>query len=171
MLDSRIALLLMELEVSRWLEKIPSAYRRWLMWGGIALLAALVLRAVGKKLARTIRRMGPPKIHPRLEKYNVDHAKLDRERRKLAAGIGATSTGGRLPGFRIVRQVEAVFVEGCRTHEEALIALKAAAAERGANALLNVRTERTAAGKCTASGDAVLAAAIKAKPPPRPESP
>ena len=43
------------------------------------------------------------------------------------------------------------------TPEEAMVALKAAAAQLGANALVNVQSERSAAGRCTASGDAVIA--------------
>jgi len=102
-----------------------------------------------------------------LQKYNVDHSELDRQRREQARLIVATSTTTRLAGFRIVRQVEAVFVEGYRTPEEALIALKAAAADRGANAILNVHTDRTAAGRCTASGDAIIV--IPPAPPPKPD--
>src|SRR5690606_5665105 len=69
--------------------------------------------------------------------------------------------------FRLVRQVEAVFVEGYRTPEDAIVALKAAAVERGANAILNVHTDRTTAGRCTASGDAVVVAPLVAKMPER----
>ena len=57
--------------------------------------------------------------------------------------------------------MEAVFVEGYRSPEEALIALKAAAADRGAIGMLNVRTERTTAGRCTASGDAIVVVPIE----------
>ncbi len=156
----------MALDVSRWRDVIPPPVRPWLLPAGIALVALLVVRALWRGVARRIRRRRPATIHPKLAKYNVDHAKLDRERRKLATRIAATSTGTRLAGFRIVRQVDAVFVEGHRTPEEALIALKAATAERGANALLNVRTERSAAGRCAASGDAVVAAPLTK--PPRP---
>jgi len=45
-----------------------------------------------------------------------------------------------------------------------VIALKAAAVERGANALVNVRTDRSAVGRCTASGDAVVAAPLADRP-------
>jgi len=152
------------LEVNRWLEWLPEAYHSWVLWGVIVLLALVVLRSVCCRVVRRIRRRRPPRIHPRLEKYNVDRAQLDRQRRERAAAIVTTSTGNRLAGFRIVRQIEAVFVEGYRSPEEALVGLKAAAAERGANALLNVKTERTAAGRCTASADAVVATPITASP-------
>jgi len=51
-----------------------------------------------------------------------------------------------------------------------MLALKAAAAERGANAILNVKTDRTAAGKCSASGDAIVVAP-PLQPPKRPFTP
>ena len=173
LLNRTVPLSLMEITVRERdvLDLIPPGIRPWLLRGGVALIVLIVVWAVWRRLARVIRRRRPPRIHPKLAKYNIDHAQLDRQRRELAAGIVATSTGARLAGFRIVRQVDAVFVEGHRTPEEALIALKAAAAERGANALLNVQTERTAAGKCAASGDAIVAAPFAAKPPPRPASP
>ena len=52
--------------------------------------------------------------------------------------------------------LEAVFVEGHRSPQEAMQALRAAAGKLGANAIINLTHERTTAGRCTASGDAVL---------------
>ncbi|MEP0844683.1 MAG: hypothetical protein HRF43_18440, partial [Phycisphaerae bacterium] len=122
-----------------WVDRIPlpPPFNRIAAGSAAALVVLLVLRAVLRALGRLLRARRPVNIHPRLAKYNVDHAELDRRRRELAGLIVATSTGNRLAGFRIVRQVEAVFVEGYRTPEEALVALKAAAVERGANAILN----------------------------------
>lgn len=138
---------------------VPAEYRPPVFWGVLTILVLAALRALLRGLSRRVRRrLVAPTINPKLAKYNVDHAQLDRARRKLAEQILATTTGGRLAGYRIVRQVEAVFVDGLRTPEDALIALKAQAAECGANALLNVRTERTTAGRCSASGDAVVVA-------------
>ncbi len=153
-------------------------YRPYLLYALGILVALLILRSILRRTWRAIRRSRPATIHPSLQKYNVDHAELDRKRREMAVGVVASSTGNRLAGFRIVRQVEAVFVDGFRTPEEALIALKAMAVEQGANALLNVRTERTAAGRCSASADAIIAAPIAPGPPdplrplgPRPSRP
>jgi uncharacterized protein YbjQ (UPF0145 family) len=141
---------------SSWWEAVPAEWRPWILWGALLLLALIILRAVVNRIGAALRRHRAPTIHPNLQKYNVDHAQLDKQRREDAAKIVATSTGGRLVGYRIVRQVEAVFVEGYRTPEEATIALKAAAAQRGANGIVNVSTDRTMAGKCSASGDAVV---------------
>ncbi len=170
-----VSRLLAQWDVHQWIDRIPipEPYRPWVLWGGGALIALLVLRSIWRGVARQIRRLRPPTIHPHLQKYNIDHAELDRKRQQQALAIIATSTGNRLAGFRITRQVEAVFVEGYRTPEEAIIALKATAVERGANALLNVQTQRTAAGRCTASGDAVVAdrIAVPARTTPPPAKP
>jgi len=145
----------------KWLSEVLVQYRPWLIAAVLLALALLVLRGLWRRLVRRVRRLRSPRIHPQLQKYNIDHAELDRKRKEKALTIVATSTSSRLAGFRLVRQVEAVFVEGYRTPEEALTALKAAAAERGANGVLNVKTERTAAGRCTASGDAVVIAFLE----------
>jgi hypothetical protein len=145
--------------------RILTEYKLYLLYAVGILVGLLILRGIWRRIWRAIRRSQPPTIHPSLQKYNIDHVELDRKRREMAVGVVATSTGNRLAGFRIVRQVEAVFVDGLRTPEEALTALKAMAVERGANALLNVRTERTAAGRCSASADAIVAAPVPPGPP------
>jgi len=167
MIKIAFQLYLMQTKLDELRENIPQEYHRWLpwiMWGGITLLALLVVRNLWQRIARIIRRRRPAKIHPSLQKYSVDYDKQTKEQQKQAQAIVAASTGNRLAGFRIVRQVDAVFVEGYRTPEEAVVALKADAVQRGANAILNVTTERTSAGKCTASGDAVVADRINPKP-------
>jgi hypothetical protein len=152
------------------LEFIPAEYHKLVIWGIVILIALLVLRVIWRGIRGAFRRRRPATIHPKLQKYNVDYEELNRQREEQATVIIATSTGNRLAGYRVKRQVEAVFVDGCRSPEEAMLALKAAAAERGANAILNVRTERTTAGKCSASGDAVVVAP-PLQPPKRPSAP
>lgn len=152
------------------LDFIPAEYQPYVIYGVSALIALLVLRVVWRRITGLFRRGRPAKIHPKLQKYNVDYDELNRRREEQAVTIIATSTGSRLAGYRVTRQVEAVFVDGCRSQEEAMLALKAAAAERGANAILNVKTDRTAAGKCSASGDAIVVAP-PLQPPKRPSTP
>ncbi len=148
---------------------MSSPYRNLVIGGFALLIVVLIGRRIIRKVREAMRRRRPAVIHPNLQRYNQDYAELDRQRREDAAKIIATSTGNRLAGYRIVRQVEAVFVDGFRTPEDALIALKAAAAQRGANAILNVATQRTAAGKCSASGDAIVASAPLERPIPKDE--
>lgn len=150
--------------------RVPTSV--WIVIVGVG-IALIVLRRIIATIWRRIRLSRPACIHPSLAKYNVDRVELQRRQRELASGVVATSTSNRLVGYRLVRQVEAVFVEGFSSPEDALIALKAAAVERGANAILNVATEHTAAGRCTASGDAVLVSSLTVAPtrvssPPRP---
>jgi hypothetical protein len=136
----------------------------------LALIAVWVVIRVAGRIRRRRRSKRPAQLHPRLQKYGIDYEEAARERRALAAGVVATSSSDRLVGYEIVQQVEAVFVEGFRTPGEAIEALKAAAVERGANALINVGQERTAAGKCRASGDAVRVKGPPAQPEPKEET-
>lgn len=133
---------------------VPEAYQTAVKWGLAALAGLIVLRAVWRQIRRLQRSRRPPTLHPRLQRYGIDAQEAAR-RRELAARIVATSSGPGLAGYEIVEQIEAVFVDGFRSPAEAAEGLKAAAAERGANAIINVRQERSAAGRCTASGDAV----------------
>ncbi len=167
-------------QARQWLETLWNLAGRvptnvWILIGCVV-VAWIVLKKVWSAVWRQIRLSRPARIHPSLARYNVDRVELQRRQRELAGGIVATSTSNRLAGYRLVRQVEAVFVEGFSTPEDAVIALKATAVERGANAILNVATEHTAAGRCTASGDAVLVSPVNIAPtrvsnPPRPAIP
>ncbi len=134
-----------------------------IMWFGsldytTVLIAAAALFAplwVVLRLRRFLRARRPAKLNPKLAKYGSpeDHAQ---HRSIEASKIVATSSTDRIVGYHIQQQVEAVYVDGFRRPEEALEGLKASAAMKGANALSNVRTERTSAGKCAAHGDAVI---------------
>lgn len=133
-----------------WLEA-----HRWTIAGVAA--AFLVLVFVLKRAGDAIRRRRPAApLHPKLSRYGgLSDADVARQREE-AAKIVATSSSDRIAGYDIVRQIETVFVEGFRTSEEALLALKAAAGRLGANAIMNLSQQRTAAGRCSAQGDSVL---------------
>lgn len=120
------------------------------------LLLAVTLIVVVVWAVMRLKRPRRPRIHPRLQKYAGEDSELAQQRRAEAAKIVATSSTATVAGYKVVRQVEAVFVEGFRRPEEALDGIKAVAAMKGANAVLNLRHERNAAGKCCASGDAVV---------------
>ena len=91
---------------------------------------------------------------------------IDQERERKAGERGeierqakhiiATSSTAAITGFEVVRQIEAVFTEGHMNPQDAVNALKAAAAEIGANALINLSGQRQGTGKCAAHGDAVM---------------
>lgn len=81
---------------------------------------------------------------------------------RLAARIIATSSTTTLVGFEVLRQIEAVFAEGAPNPGKAVAVLKALAAEKGANAIVNLSSERQPLGKCSAKGDAVIVQPIKA---------
>ena len=75
---------------------------------------------------------------------------------RLAARILATSSTGTIAGFTLVRQIEAVYTDGHPSPNKAVQVLKAQAAEKGANAVINLVGERLPSGKCQAHGDAVI---------------
>jgi hypothetical protein len=105
---------------------------------------------------RLRRRNSTARYHPRLQKYAGEESDLAQQRRAEADKIVATSSTSSVAGYELLRQVEAVYVEGFRRPDEALEGLKAVAAMKGANAVINVRNDRSAGGKCSASGDAVI---------------
>jgi uncharacterized protein YbjQ (UPF0145 family) len=131
----------------------------WHLWAVGSLVAALILFWIARRIARLRRRARPAVYHPKLQPW-AEGAALDEglaaRRRAEAVKILATSSTPRITGYEIVEQIEAVYVEGFRRPEDALEGLKAAAAMKGANALINVRHERGNGGKCASAGDAVI---------------
>ena len=130
---------------------------QWLIGAAVVVLIALVvLRRILSGLRRFLRRGRTPKLHEKLQVYaGKSEADIEAERR-AAEKIIATSSTGAITGYNTIRQIEAVFVEGLRTQDEAIRALKAVAGNRGANAIINLSQQHTAAGRCTAQGDAVV---------------
>jgi uncharacterized protein YbjQ (UPF0145 family) len=121
----------------------------------IAVVLLLVLLIVMRRVRWAVRRRRPAVINPKLAKYaGRSEAEINADL-EAAAKIIATSSTAQIAGYRMVRQIEAVFVENHRTSEEAITALKATAARRGANALINLTQQRTTAGRCAAQGDAI----------------
>jgi len=121
-----------------------------------ALGALLVLLALQRMLRGARRRRKPAELHPRLQAY-AGRTEADVQAEEAdAAGIVATSSTGIVVGYEIKQQIETVFVEGCRTPNDAIRTLKAQAARRGANAIIHLSQSRSGAGKCVAQGDAVV---------------
>lgn len=147
----------------------------WRFWAAVVLVGGLTLLVRSRKIARAIRRRRPPTIHPKLQKYGAGYEEPDEkflaQRRAEAEKIIATSKTASIAGYDIIEQVEAVFVDGFRRPEEALEGLKASAGMKGANALVNVSHERTTAGKCNASGDAIIVHKVIPPAPPPAEDP
>lgn len=131
---------------------IPSLTQERLIWITVVLFGLLIVQRV----LAAMRRRRPPKLHPNLQKYGGRSDEEQQADLDASLKIIATSSSSTVAGYKIVRQIEAVFVDGCRAPTEAVTALKAAAARRGANAVINLSQQRTAAGKCSAQGDAVV---------------
>jgi len=113
----------------------------------VAILSAIFRRGRG-------RRKAGPRTWIEQERRRTAAARGEIERQ--AAHIIATSSTAAIAGFEILRQIEAVFTEGHASPQDAVAALKAAAAEKGANAVINLSGQRQGTGKCAANGDAVM---------------
>lgn len=133
-----------------------SGWRKWALIGAGGLIVAWWIK---RRVTNFLRSRRPAKFHSKMQPYAEGSMALDEEfaaKRKLeAAKIIATSSTSAIAGFEILEQVEAVFVDGFRRPEDAIEGLKAAAAMKGANAVVNVKQERTSSGKCAATGDAL----------------
>ena len=131
-----------------------------ILGGAVGLLIVLY---AWRRVRRWLRRKRPTALNPNLAKYGDPDADVSLERQRAAEGILATSSTAEIAGYELIRQVEAVYVDGFRHPEEALQGLKAAAALKGANALTHVGHTRSASGRCAASGDAVVVRLIESE--------
>ena len=149
------------MEFLPWLEN----HRNLLIVITAVLLGLVVLQRIYLMVRRVLRNRRPAaELNPKLQKYAGTTA-TDAQADRLAADkIIATSSTARIAGYEVLKQIEAVFVEGHRSPDEAARALKTAAGRLGANAIINLSQQRTAAGRCSAQGDAVLVRAKDEKP-------
>jgi uncharacterized protein YbjQ (UPF0145 family) len=140
------------MDIPQWLQD----NRGTLITTAFVVVGLMVARRIYRRICRLKRDRRPVELNPKLQKY-AGRTPADQEAVRLAAGnIIATSSTGQIAGYEIVRQIEAVFVEGHRLPEEAVAAVKSAAGGLGANAIINLTHQRTAAGRCAAQGDAVV---------------
>ena len=93
------------------------------------------------------------------------------EIQRLAGRIIATSSQPAIAGFEVTRQIEALFTDGHHTQAQAVEVLKAMAAEKGANALINLDSQRQANQRFGARGDAVMVRPTGGESPAPPASP
>ncbi len=119
----------------------------------VALLSLVILlRILGRwREARAAARRRA-ELHQRFESVRLQQEEI----KHFAGQIVATSSTTRIAGYAIVRQVEAVVSDGKPSSIAAVELLKALAAQKGANAVINLQTQQTPAGKWIASGDAVV---------------
>lgn len=123
----------------------------------VSILGCLLILIVIERMLRSARRRrAPAPLHPRLQSYGGRTESDIAAEQADAAGIVATSSTGIVTGYQITQQIEAVFVEGYRTPQDAITALKAQAARRGGNAIIHLSQSRSGGGKCVAQGDAVI---------------
>lgn len=123
---------------------------------GVAVVVLLGLLMLQRMWRGIRRRRKPAPLHPKLQPYaGRTDADIASEQVDASRIIATSSTHG-VVGYQLIRQIEAVYVEGHRAPNDAVTALKAVAARKGANAIVNLSQSRTAGGRCTAQGDAVV---------------
>ena len=104
----------------------------WAQWLGdwrigvlCALVALLVTIRLLRRAGRWWRGRRPARLNPKLQAFGDPDERLVAERRKQAATILATSSTGSIPGYHLIEQIEAVYVDGFRRPDEAIEGLKA----------------------------------------------
>lgn len=130
------------------------------------LLAALAVTVLSVLAGLLRRRRESSRLRARRDEMRRQQgyvAMQQQEIERMAGRILATSSTSAIIGFEIVRQIETVFTDGHPSPNRAVEMLKAMAAERGANAVINLSSQRLGSGKCVAHGDAVLV-----QPPEKP---
>jgi hypothetical protein len=127
-----------------------------------AAVGALLLLLLVRRLLRARREAAYMAQRRREVRDARGHLYMEQEELdRLAQRIQATSSTGAIAGYDIVRQIEAVFTDGHLSPAKAVEVLKARAAEKGANAIINLGSERGTTGKYVARGDAVIVRAIE----------
>ncbi len=121
--------------------------------GALALvLVAVLLHFIGRWRDAAAAARFRNDLHAGFEEVRLQQQEIKR----LTEHIVATSSTPRIAGYELVRQIEAVFGEGQKSAEAAAELVKAHAARKGANALINLRTQQIPSGKWVAGGDAVV---------------
>ena len=121
-----------------WLTSLDPLVQK-LVLAGAAVVALAVVATVWQRWrerATAVRRRA--EVRRTLEAVEIKQ----REVEQFAQQIIATSSTAKIAGFLLVRQIEAVFAEGQRSPAEAVDLLKALAARKGANALINLASQR-----------------------------
>lgn len=137
---------------------------RWILLGAAGVVAlGLVSWIIGRWREARYARSRRQDLYKHADTVRVRQEELGR----LAAKIMATSSTSRIAGYEVVRQIEAVFVDGQASPPAAVEHIKAQAARKGGNAVINLRAERLPSGKCVANGDAVIVKPLHGEIDPR----
>jgi hypothetical protein len=123
----------------------------------VAAAAALIVLVILLRIISKVRYdVSNARLRAELRREKEDLQVQKEEARQLAEKIIATSSTARVAGYAIVRQIETVFAEAKPSSAAAVEAVKSLAAEKGANALVNLQSRQLPSGKWSASGDGVM---------------
>ncbi len=126
--------------------------RRIVLAAAALIVLVIVLRIVGRWRETRAAARRRAELHQHFDVVRLEQEEI----RRLAEQLVATSSTTRVAGYAILRQVETIFSDGKPSSVAAVDLVKALAAQKGANALINLQTRQTPAGKWVASGDAVI---------------
>lgn len=131
---------------------------RKIVYGAVAFIVlVLILRFLGRRREAARYARAKSDLRRGMEQIRMQREELA----KLAERVVATSSTSRIAGFSIVRQVETVFSDATPSSVEAVEQAKALAVRKGANALVNLKSEQMPSGKWVASGDGVIVRSLE----------
>jgi len=140
-----------------WLQNLPASLSDPLVRRIVWAAAGIIVLVIVLRIIRRVRyRLANARLRATLARERDEMHQQQAEAHRLAERILATSSTARIAGYAIVRQVETLITEARPSSAGAMELLKATAARKGANALINVQTQQTAGGKWVANGDAVV---------------
>lgn len=126
--------------------------------GAAALIVLVILLRIISKVRYDV---ANARLRAELRREKDELQVQQEEARQLAETIVATSSTARVAGYAIVRQIETVFAEAKPSSAAAVEAVKTLAAQKGANALVNLQSRQLPSGKWSASGDGVVVKLIE----------
>ncbi len=121
-----------------------------------AAVGLIILVIVVRVIGRVRHAIADAGLRAQLRRDKEESLSQQQELQRLSEQIVATSSTARVAGYAIVRQVETVFTEPKPSSLTAVDLLKALAAQKGTNALINLESRQLPSGKWVASGDAVV---------------
>jgi hypothetical protein len=119
---------------------------------GAFILIVILLRVLGARREAATARRRAAEVRRGYEELRLQQEEV----RRLGERIVATSSTNRIVGYAVLRQFETVFSDTKPSSVAAVELVKALAAQKGANALINLDTRQLPNGKWVASGDAVV---------------
>lgn len=132
-----------------WLSLENDTVRLGLIAAGVLVLLVYLLR-----VARSLR--SAARVRREIRRNHDQPSFTQGEVAKLSGQIVTESSTADTPGYTVVRHVETVMTEPRASSVAAIDMVKAHAAQKGANAVINVKTRKTSDGMWVANAEGVV---------------